>query len=172
MWRALSMGRASGCLICCLAIAAILTPSTASAFFDQLQTIPAAPRANEASQFSFRSGMCHGVVGDVQQPLSVERVGTSIEITVAVYYSTGSWCISPIVTHSFAMPALAAGDYRVDLYARSIFALDGPRQLHGQLPFTVVAGQPEPRGVPALAPWALIFLCIGVGALAVRRLMH
>lgn len=116
--------------------------------------------------------MCHGVVGDVQQPLSVERVGTSIEITVAVYYSTGSWCISPIVTHSFAMPALAAGDYRVDLYARSIFALDGPRQLHGQLPFTVVAGQPEPRGVPALAPWALIFLCIGVGALAVRRLMH
>jgi hypothetical protein len=155
-----------------LAVAALLVPFPAIAFFDQLQMIPAAPRENEASQFSFRSGVCHGLVGDVQQPLSVERVGTTIEITVAIIQDTGSWCISPIVTHRFTMPVLQARDYRVDLYSRSAYALDGPRQLRGQLPFAVVAGQPEPRGVPANRAWAMILLCFGVGLLAVRRLIR
>jgi hypothetical protein len=172
MLRALSMGRASDFLICFLAIPAILTPSIASAFFDQLQTIPAAPRENEASQFSFRAGFCHGLVGEVQQPLSIERAGNVVEVTVAVLEHSGSWCIFPNITHSFGLPALPPGEFRVDLYSRSANALDGPRRLRGQLAFNVVAGQPEPRGVPANGAWAMILLFVSVGLLAVRRLLR
>ena len=154
-----------------LMLAWLCTACPAKAFIDQLQVIPSAPAQAESFRFSFRTGDCHAVIYNVAQPLEQNVVGRVIELTYAMVVESGTWCIYPIATHTAAFSGLPAGDYRVDLYSRDVVNNSPNRVLRSQFAFTVVAGQSEPRGVPALAPWALIILCISVGALAVRKWM-
>jgi hypothetical protein len=155
-----------------LFLASLCAACPVRAFIDQTQVIPSAPAQAESFRFSFRTGDCHAVIYNVAQPLEQNVVGRVIELTYAMVVESGSWCIYPTATHTATFTGLPAGDYRVDLYSRDVINNSPNRVLRSQLAFTVVTGQPEPRGVSANSSWAMILLCFGVGLLAVRRLIR
>lgn len=175
MGATVSPGRLLTHLALSFAVLLVTPTSPALAFFDQFRVDPAVPSEDASFLYRFRTGQCHGVHADSPQPIALTRTGDVLELTVGIIDNSfsPSFCNIPIAAgHRYTIPALPAGNYRIDLYTVDVPNNPNVRVLRSQLPFQVVAGAPAPQAVPANASWAVLLLSLMVGALALRRLAN
>jgi hypothetical protein len=107
-----------------LALAGIAWNGTASAHEYNLRTIPVNPPAGAPFVAAFDSNECEVFfLPEPATPASVAVQGATVRIEVDRIYSLN--CGAQPVSHTFNVQSLPAGNYQLELFARSFQALPG-----------------------------------------------
>jgi hypothetical protein len=134
----------------------------AKAFIDPPVFSPALVLENQPFSVSYRNGVCDGFPFS-GFPTDIFRVAPNrLQIFVTgVHITDPIFCIQGIGNPSFALPALPAGDYQLELYIRNRANPFRPIHDGPVAPFRV-AGAPTVTQIPTLNMGGWLLMLLGI----------
>lgn len=103
-------------------------------------------------------------------PMAVARQGNTLVVTMTGLVSFGEFCVSTPQTLILPAPALAPGNYIVEVRYQHPFGGPPPFIVRGTAGL-VVSGEAT-QSVPAGATWAIGLLILGISGIALWRLQR
>ncbi len=145
-------------------LATLLASNQSFAFVDPPTFSPAVPNSNQPVTALVRNGACHafaapGLPGSGIPPLLIEYSPGVVDIISPGIIAIPPLCINPIVTDSFAIGALAPGDYQVRIWIVDLSGFFPDPQLVASAQLTVSQG-PVAQPIPTLGSGALIMMAM------------
>lgn len=160
------------CASATLVLPFLLFANTAAAFIDPPYLTPEHPMSGDTVSINIHAGVCDAIGSRPGYP-AINQEGNHIRIVVwSISYHDSGLCNLPIGTKTIPVGAYSAGSYTLQVDRDYI---NGGGDLVSEnladIPFTVEGsgGVPQPIAAPALDPYGLVLLLLGLIGIVSRE---